>query len=348
MKLLRKDLKHNTVAVQVQGADDLWHLSSIIERGDTISAETQRKVKAGEGETAVKKTLYLMILVEKIAYDEASKQLRFLGTTTTEHEEVPKGSYQTIEAEPGTIITIVKPKWHSYQLDRIDEATRTVFSDTLICLLDRESAIIAILKSHGYEVLVELKGEVVKKYEGKMSSKDFYPEVVAKLKEYSDRFELTNIIVASPAFWKEELIKEIKDDKILKKIRTSTVNTVDRSGLEEVLKRPELKAIIGEDRAAKEALAVEELLREIGGAGMAAYGQLEVKKMAEIGGVRTLLITSGLISIRKAEGSFDELDEIMRNVDNAKGKVFIINSDNDAGKKLDALSGIAAILRFRA
>ncbi|MEK6968475.1 MAG: mRNA surveillance protein pelota [Nanoarchaeota archaeon] len=345
MKILRKDLKQNTIVVQVQGADDLWHLSSIVEQGDNIGAETQRKIKVGEA--SVKKNFFVSILVEKVTYDETSKQLRVLGVTTSEHEDVPKGSHQTIEAEPGTNMTIIKHKWHSYQLDRIEEASKTVFSDTLICILDRESAIIAMLKSHGYEVLVELHGEVAKKYEGKMSSKAFYPEVLEKIREYDERFHITNIIIASPAFWKEELIKEIKDDKLMKKIRTATINTIDRTGLEEVLKKPELKAVIGEDRAAKEALLVDELLKAIGGDGLAAYGLNEVKQMADMGGIKTLLVTSGLISIKKAEGNFELLDDIMKKVDSATGKVFIINSDNEAGKKLDALSGIAAILRFR-
>lgn len=346
MKILKKDLKHNSVTIQVQGQDDLWHLSEIIEKGDSASAETQRKIKIGDNDTA-KKSFFVTINVEKIIYDEAAKQLRIQGITTSEHEQIAKGSHQTIEAEPGTKITIVKPQWQGYILERLDEASKTSFSDTLICLIDRESSIIAILKSKGYEILVELHGEVAKKYEGKMSSREFYPDVVKKLEEYSERFDLASIVIASPAFWKEELIKEIKDEKLLKKIRTATVNTVDKSGLDEVLKRPELKAVLSEDRAAKEAIVVEDLLREIGKEGLVTYGMSDVSKAAEIGVVSKLVLTSGLISKKKMEGKFEEIDSIMKKVDSAKGSVFIINSDNDPGKRIDALSGIAAFLRFR-
>ncbi len=347
MKILRKDLKHGMVAVLVQGTDDLWHLASIIEPLDTVSAETQRKVKVSES-SSVKKSYYVTILVERVTYDQQAKQLRILGTTTSEHEDFPKGSYQTIEAEPGVALTITKTHWLSYQIARLEEAASNVFSDVLVCLLDRESAIIAILKSSGYEVLVELHGEVAKKYEGKMSSKAFYPEVAAKLKEYNERFTLSSIVIGSPAFWKEELIKELTDPVLAKKIRTTTVNSVDRNGLEEVLKRPELKTVLGEDRVAKEAMLVEELLKQISTDGLASYGWTDVSRMAHMGVVKTLLVTSALIALRRAEGRFEELDAVMKSVDSAKGSVHILNSDNEPGKRLDALSGIAALLRFRA
>ena len=37
----------------------------------------------------------------------------------------------------------------------------------------------------------------------------------------------------------------------------------------------------------------------------------------------------------------------MRIVDKSKGEIEIISSEHDAGKKLDGLGGIAAILRFK-
>ena len=47
------------------------------------------------------------------------------------------------------------------------------------------------------------------------------------------------------------------------------------------------------------------------------------------------------------EGKFEELDSIMKITDANKADIHIINSKNDAGKKLDGLGGIAAILRYR-
>ena len=49
----------------------------------------------------------------------------------------------------------------------------------------------------------------------------------------------------------------------------------------------------------------------------------------------------------ESEGKFEELDGIIKIVDSSKGDIHIINSKNDAGKKLDGLGGIAAILRYK-
>ena len=37
----------------------------------------------------------------------------------------------------------------------------------------------------------------------------------------------------------------------------------------------------------------------------------------------------------------------MRNVDKSKGDIMIISSEHEAGKKLNGLGGIAAILRYK-
>jgi len=48
MKIIKKDLKHGKVVVQIQNLDDLWHLSQIIESTDIVSGKTSRKVKKVE------------------------------------------------------------------------------------------------------------------------------------------------------------------------------------------------------------------------------------------------------------------------------------------------------------
>ena len=44
---------------------------------------------------------------------------------------------------------------------------------------------------------------------------------------------------------------------------------------------------------------------------------------------------------------YNDLENLMKFVEQSKGEVHIISSDNEAGKKLDGLTGVAAILRFK-
>ena len=101
------------------------------------------------------------------------------------------------------------------------------------------------------------------------------------------------------------------------------------------------------ERAAKEAHYVEQLLAGIAKGSAIAYGTHEVETAAHAGAITTLLVTDGLISRTRAEGTFPVIDSILKTVDTAKGTIIIVSSTHDAGKKLDGLGGIAALLRYR-
>jgi len=61
---------------------------------------------------------------------------------------------------------------------------------------------------------------------------------------------------------------------------------------------------------------------------------------------KSLLITDTLINSYRKEEKFSVLEGLMSLVDNMKGEIHIINGKNDAGKKLDGLGGVGAILRY--
>ena len=85
---------------------------------------------------------------------------------------------------------------------------------------------------------------------------------------------------------------------------------------------------------------VEELFREIAKNGNYAYGYEEVENALLAGAVKALLVTDKLVREKKA-------DEPLKIAAEKKSEIVIINLTNDSGKRLDALGGIAAVLRFR-
>ncbi|MBU4283645.1 MAG: mRNA surveillance protein Pelota, partial [Nanoarchaeota archaeon] len=155
------------------------------------------------------------------------------------------------------------------------------------------------------------------------------------------------IILASPAFWKEDLMKNIKDGEIKKKITLATCSCSGKEAINEVLKRPEVKNVLSQQRIAKELKLVESLLEEISKNNLAVYGLKETEKAVNSGAVEKFLVTDGLIQKTRAEKKFEKIDQLMKSTESMKGSVNIIGSDNDGGKKLDGLGGIAAILRYK-
>lgn len=351
MKLLHSNLKKGEIKVMTQNLDDLWYLSTIIEPGDIVEGKTLRKIKTGSTEQrakeASKKPVFLKIEAERVEFSKYSNVLRVLGIIKEAPEDIPLGEHHTFNVDENTSITIVKGKWLKYQLEKLKEACAEKKSSILICVHDREEAYFALFKKYGYEVLLHMHGEVQKKREEGTKKENFYKTVINKMSEYVERHKIKQVILASPSFWKEDLMKEMSDDALRQKIILATCSSATKNGIEEVIKRPEVKEALKQERTAKEMNKVEELFTEIAKNSLAAYGMKETKKASEMGAVKELLLTDSFIQKSRNENFYFEVENIMKAIDNANGEIEIISSEHDAGKRLDGLGGIAAILRFK-
>ena len=349
MKILR--FQKNQAKVLVENLDDLWYLSNIIDMSDAVEGKTFRKIKIGgeddRSQKIVKKPVFLCINVEKVEFHKYADILRVSGKVKEGIDDIPTGSYHTFNVEQGTTISIIKTEWFKYQRQKLEDSAKDKSPDTLICVFDREEAYIALMKKYGFELVAELKGDVAKKAEIRQTPKNFYNDIINNLKEYAQRHNITNIILASPSFWKEELLKNLKDDELKKKLVLATCSSCDRGAINEVIKRPEVQSVLQQDRVSKEIIEVEVLLSEISKDGSAVYGIDETSKAADSGAVKTLLVTDGIIQKSRQNESFGRLNIIMKSADRSGAEIIIISSDHDGGRKLDGLGGIAAVLRYR-
>ena len=346
MKQLAFSLKQGFARILVESKDDLWYLTQIIDPSDQVKARTFRKIKVGSAEKdSIRKPMTLIISVEKVEFE--GPQLRISGKVVEGTEEVSSGSYHSITVEENTTLTITKPQWYGYQIARLKEATETAPPKIVICVFDREEAFFALLKRDGYEFLAHFRGDVQKKRVDQKVKSEFYEQVIAQLEQYDSRFGLNRIILASPAFWKEELFKVLSNNSLKAKIVQATCSSVDESAITEVMRRKEVETAIKAVRVSDELLVVNSLLEEIRKGGKAAYGIKNVSIAVNAGAVDKLLVTDGLIVRLRQEGTFSSIDALMKLVDRTKGHVVIVSSNHDGGKALDGLGGIGAILRYQ-
>lgn len=346
MNIIKTDFKKGYAKIKIEEIDDLWYLSHLIDPGDLVYGKTTRKVKIGAGENATltKKTLMLKIEAETI--DLAENSLRINGRIREGPEDIPKGSYHSISLEEGNEFTLEKVQWLEYQKQKLHEASEKKYN-YLLCLFDREEAIFALTKKIGYQILVKITGDVPKKAKIIEIKKDFQKEIIAALDVYDGRYNPDNIIIASPAFYKEDLFKKIPASELKKKVVLATCSDISERSLDEVMRCPELAVILKNSRARKEQLVMEELLHEINKQEKAAYGWKQVKEALNSGAISKLLLTDNFIQQQRMVNKFDEIDTGMKHVDALKGEIHIISSQNDSGKKLDGLGGVAAILRYQ-
>ena len=272
MEIITSDYYKGKVKLRVSDRDDLWYLSHIIEPGDLVRGKSTRKIKVGDSENAkmVKKTFNLQIEAETIDFSSDGSSLRINGKIKDGPEDIPKDSYQAISLDERAEFILEKKQWLSYQKQKLEEATEKKFN-YLILLFDREEAVIALTKKFGYEILVELKGDVPKKSKNVEVKSDFQQELINHLVTYNSRYQPQNIIIASPAFFKEDLIKKIHQPELRPKIVLANCSSVDSKALNETLRQPELKEILKTNKAREEQLLIEGLLKEINKNQLAAY-----------------------------------------------------------------------------
>ncbi|MBI2665094.1 mRNA surveillance protein pelota [Candidatus Woesearchaeota archaeon] len=365
MQIINQDFRKGIVRLRVTDSEDLWYLSHLIDAKDIVTAKTSRKIKIGDGENAktAKKYFIVTIEAETVDLEPETNSLRINGTIREGPEFAPAGSHQSISLELDSEFSLEKKQWMSYQKQKLVEAAQKKYS-YLICLLDREEALFALTKKSGYEILTKLKGDVPKKAQANEVKNDFYLEIFGILESYFNRYHPEQVILASPAFYKEELYKKIGNKELKQKIALATCSDVVEASLDEVIKSPELRKVLEHSRAREEKVLIDELLKEINTEGLAAYGWKEVISAVEQGAVEKLILTEEFIRKRKTasdkkirekrvedkladSSGFMELDQLMKKVDDAKGEVHILSSENEAGRKLDGLGGIGALLRFK-
>lgn len=348
MNILFSDFKKGVVKIKITDLDDLWHLSQIIEPGDFLTGKTTRKVKIGGEENAAisRRTITLTVEAETIDFAASGNALRVNGKIKQGPEDIPRGSYHAISIEEGGEYTLEKQHWLAYQKQKLQEAAERRYN-YLLCVFDREEAIIALTKQSRYEILIRLQGEVPKKGKKVEIKKEFFEEIIGLLVMYNERFAPENVILASPAFYKEDLLKKITSPELKKKVVLAVCSDVSAAALDEVVKRPELSAILKNSRVREEQMLIDQLLVEISKNNLAVYGWKEVQRAAVAGAVRELLVTLDFLHQQKLEGNYKELDFLMKQVDKLEGKIHLLSPDFESGKKLKGLGGIAALLRYK-
>ncbi len=346
MLKISTDFKRGTVSLKITDLDDLWYLSQIIEEQDYLTGITTRKIKLGSDDNAsiIKKTFKVTIDVEKV--DLAAEELRVNGTIIIGPDDIPQGSYQSISLTIGDECTIQKAEWPLHLQEQLDQASQKKYC-YLLCLFDRDDAILALTKKSGFEVLVKTAGEVTKKNQAITIKKEFYQELEELLQEYNTRFQPQTIIIASPAFYKEDLANRIKNPDLKKKLVLTTASDVSERSLEEVMRRPELHEILKDSRLREEQILLEALLSAINTEGLAVYGRADVERATLAGAVKIILLTDQFIAKQKEEGTFKETNDILKLASKNQAKIHILSIQNNAGKRLEGLSGIAALLRYK-
>jgi protein pelota len=239
-------------------------------------------------------------------------------------------------------LSIIKEEWKEHQLQRIDEAVKLRNQAFITFVsLDDDTSTIAVLRQSGVQWITDIDSRRSgKMFESKDTEHEYFGEIISVVKTNKTKDSI--LVIVGPGFTKEHLVKYGRENEpqIFEKSIVHGTGEPGMNGIQEAIKTGIIEQITKENRVVFETSLVEKLFEEIKKNGLATYGKDEVKTAILNGAVVRLLITD--IMVRKDKG-----EELLRLAKQNNSDFTIINTMHEAGKKIEGIGGIAALLRFK-
>lgn len=352
---MEKNFKKGFVKVIPKTLDDLWHLYNIVYKGDTVYSRTTRELKIDPEYSRPQKgkrvSTFLGVTVEEVVWDRSLNRLRIHGKIHEAPENIAgKGSHHTLNVPINKPLTIIKERWAKHQVDRLWRAERHEVPPIIVLSIDSEEYCIALIRQYGIDVKAEGKAELPGKLEAEKRAdalQKYFKKTLNSLMQVWRPLKCS-IVIIGVGFTKTKFSKYLKENSTISQSLADmkSVNNGGVAGIEEALRSGVLETTLKSLRIAEEAKAVEEILERLGKEDhKVTYGLEPTETANSLGAIEKLLILDYTIRSTSNEERL-KLEKLMTEVEMRKGQVVIISVEHEAGKKLLALGGVAALLRF--
>jgi len=355
LKILEMSLKKGFVKVIPETFDDLWHLYNIIYENDEVCARTTREMKPDEKYARPRRgervSVFLGVKVQKVAWDKLLGKLRVHGTICKAPENVPTGAHHTLNIALNMPVTIVKKEWAKHHVERLERARKTSEKPIIIVAIDDEGYAIAMTAQYGVEVKVEESVKLPGKLEAEKRSaavKEYFRKAANSLRQICAATR-NAIVIIGVGFVKNDFAKFLENevaDVAKSVVDVKSVNNGGVAGVYEALRSGVLLRATKHLRIVEETRIMEEVLKRLGrGEPTVTYGLEEVENAVELGAVEKFVLADAALR----EASDDKrllIEDLMKKVERKGGNIIVVSAEHEAGAKLIALGGIAALLRF--
>ncbi len=354
MKIIEKNLHQGFLKVVPDTPDDLWHLYNVVYKGDEVYSFSSRSIKSDTATSRPKSgervSAFMGVKVESVSWDKFLGKLRVHGLICHAPDIIPTGAHHTLSIALNQPMTIVKKEWPKHLLDRLTKASETE-KPLLIVSIDDEGFAIAETKQYGYETRVEQhvrlpgKQDADKRVEATKGYFKLALDSLLKLWAVNHN----PLVVIGAGYVKNDFVNYLQDEskELFKAIvDIKSVNNGGTAGIDEALRSGVLLKAAHELRIVDETNSMEEVMKRLGkGEGTVTYGLASVENAANMGAIEKLIIAD--TALRDADETQRlKLEELMRGVERRQANITVISTEHEAGAKLLALGGIAALLRF--
>lgn len=341
MRVLHRDPRSGEIKLRIENADDLWHLSNLVQPRDQVRASTYRREESKTDkirpEKAEKVRITLTLRVEKTEFQAFTDRLRISGVIVEAPQDL--GRHHTLNVSVDDVLSILKT-WKRHELQRIEEAVAATQKPLVTFLsLDDEEALLAQLRQYGVQELATIRAPG----HGKMFDTGdavtaYFEDILSKLKT-SPLGEA--LVLVGPGFAREDFLAflQSRDAALAAKVHSQGTSQPGMRGIQEALRSGMGSKLFADSRVALETQLVEKVLEAIATNRPCAYGRKEVEQAVDAGAVETLLVSDSVVRDLAVE-------RLMHAAEDARGKVVLVSPHHEAGAKLEGLGGVAALLRF--
>jgi protein pelota len=246
--------------------------------------------------------------------------------------------------------------WHHYPRTRHNPYWRSshyqrLIKPLLIIAIDDEGYAIAETKQYGVEIRVEERVKLPGKYEAEKrqgATNEYYKRALNSLAQLWQQNH-NAVVIVGVGYVKNDFANYLRDSnsEIGKSIMDiKSVNNGGVAGIYESLRSGVLLRTAHQMRIIEETEVMEEVMKRLGKEeAKVAYGLQNVENAANMGAIEKLIIADTQIRESEDEQRLN-IEKIMREVEHRQGAVIVVSTEHEAGSKLLALGGVAALLRF--
>ena len=347
MRVLARDPKAGSITLQVTSPSDFWSLESILAAGDEVTARTSRMLRSRDGtERSGRVPTTLSVRVEKVSFEPFTSTFRITGKVTRDPDELGiLGSYHTVVAEIGSVLTIAKTRWQEAELQAL---LREAPAQTVgVVALDYDEVTFARVWDYGVETVATWSTGIPGKEERK--HEELVSESLEKIASDLTKFIRAGepVVFAGPGYLKQRLLGLVRGALIKKGVHVDAT-LVDTSyggqaGVKEAVTKLLDKGFLEKLRVSEETKLMDRLFSELAltSGRKVAVGYTEVEKSARDGAIQEMLISEKML-----KNDYDHAHDLIFTVEKYRGKVHIISEHHEKGEQLVGLGGYAAFLRY--
>lgn len=332
--------------LRLESPSDLWRISRLIQPGDRVGASTTRRdPEAPEDAPAAqreRRRVWIAVRAEQVEFHGFSGHVRVTGPILEAPFDV--GRHHTLDLEDGADVTVVKESLTAAERALLEEGMQRTGEPTIvIAAVDWGESSVFRLRGRVLEPVADVNRTLAgKQYDSGRAELDrsaYVEELVQVIVRAAEG--AGGLVIAGPGFLKESVARRLEEvaPALRAKARIIGIGAGGRAGVDELLRSGRASEVLSQSAAAEEIGLVEQLLRAISGGRRAAVGEREVGLASEAGAIETLLVSD--VKLRSA-GVVPAVDRAR----DQRARVFVVRDEGEAGKRLAALGGVAAILRY--